>query len=98
MNRKTKRNFSESVRLSTLKGISIYFEDDFYEAAKLLLRLYDARQRHFNETGKRRPTVHGMIRSFADLTNVTDPRYDYVKDQIVKANLPLDGVIRFDEE
>jgi hypothetical protein len=29
------------VRLKELKGIKIYFEDDFYEASSLVLRFYD---------------------------------------------------------
>ncbi len=88
----------KTIPLSQLRGINIYFENDFYQAAKLVLKLWDARRERFNELGKARPTITGMIQIFAGLTDACNPKKDYVKERVVSDEIPLTGVIEFDHE
>ncbi len=48
------------VRLKELKGINIYFEDDFYEASSLVLRLYDGEKKFLNDRAISRPSILGV--------------------------------------
>lgn len=55
------------VKLSELKGIEVYYLDDFHETASLILRLYRTKQEKRGEIGTRRPTIYGVMRAMADI-------------------------------
>ena len=86
------------IKLSQLKGISIYFKDDFYQTAKLVLKIYDGRRKRLNESGVRRPTIHGMIRIFASLSNECDPKTEFVEKEVLRKKWHPNSPIKFDDE
>jgi len=86
------------VRLKELKGIKIYFEDDFYEASSLVLRLYDGEKKFLNDSAIKRPTIHGMIKNFASLVNTCYPNTKIVKDKLKHKNFAPNATIEFDED
>ncbi len=86
------------VRLKELKGINVYFEDDFYEASSLVLRLYDGEKDFLNDRAKKRPTIHGMIKIFAGLVNTCYPNTKIVEDKLKYKKFACNATIEFDEE
>lgn len=52
------------VKISELKGISVLYENDVYELARLALRMMRAKNKaDYERTGQRvisRPTIHGL--------------------------------------
>lgn len=86
------------VRLKELKGIKIYFEDDFYEAASLILRLYEGEKILLNANTIKRPTIHGMIKVFARLVNTLSPDTKIVEDKLKHKNFAPNATIEFDED
>ena len=88
----------DEIHLSKLKGIKVYYEDDLYDLALLILRLRDARAKHESSNTRSRPTVNGLIREFASLINPTMPDEDTVFSAIEKYKLPLNAGIEFDED
>ena len=88
----------DAIPLSKLKGIKVYYEDDLYDLALLILRLRDARAKHESSKTRSRPTVNGLIRELASLTNPTMPDEDTVFSAIEKYKLPLNVGIEFDED
>lgn len=91
-------NIPKSIKLSQLKGLSIYFQDDLYQTAKLLLTLYDARREKLGEPGIKRPTVHGLVRTFASLSDVCNPRREYVERIVAQKKWKPNATIKFDDE
>ncbi len=90
-----KRNI---VRLKELKGINIYFEDDFYEASLLVLRLYDGEKIFLNDRVISRITIQGMIKIFASLVNTCYPNTKIVENKLKNKNFAPNATIEFDEE
>ena len=85
----------EIINLDELKGISIYFENDIYETALLILKLYDGEKKHLNETSIKRPTMHGLIRIFAGLVNTCYPDTQIVEKEIKKRKFSMNATIEF---
>ena len=87
----------DAIPLSKLKGIKVYYEDDLYDLAFLILRLRDARAKHESSNTRSRPTVNGLVREFASLINPTMPDEDTIFSAIEKCKFPLNVGIEFDE-
>lgn len=60
--------------IEQLRGIKIFYEDDFYEYAKVVIKImdgYGVYQREKGEyIGTARPTVYGLARKFASTANL----------------------------
>ncbi len=61
----------EYTDIEQLKGIKIFYENDFYQYAKIVIKIMDAHdefqrnQNQNNTTGISRPTIYGLARRFA---------------------------------
>jgi hypothetical protein len=86
----------QTLRLSALKGITVYAPDDLHDVAKLQLKLSDARATHDGSTSISRPTVNGLAKLFAEFINVCRPDYDHVFKAIADEGLALGATIEFD--
>lgn len=60
---------SKRTYIDELKGVKIFYENDFYEYAKVVIQIMDAYEAFQKSQGKyigtRRPTVHGLAKRFA---------------------------------
>ena len=88
----------DKIPLSKLKGINVYYDNDLYDAANLILKLKDSRQKHDGSNIKSRPTVNGLVRTFANLIDPLYPEEDTVLSVIKKFSLPLNAAIEYDED
>ena len=88
----------DAIPLSKLKGIKVYYEEDLYDVALLILKLRDARAKHESSNRRSRPTINGLVRNFASLINPTSPDEETVFSAIEKYNFPLNAGIEFDED
>jgi hypothetical protein len=88
----------DAIPLSKLKGIKVYYEDDLYDVALLILKLMDARAKYESSNTRSRPTINGLIRDFASLIDATSPDEETVFSAIEKYNFPLNAGIEFDED
>ena len=65
------------VDISRLKGIKILYQDDFYEYAKVAVKIMDAYGDFQRKQGKiagiARPTVYGLARKFASTADLYFP-------------------------
>ena len=59
----------ERTYIDKLKGVKIFYENDFYEYAKVVIQIRDAYETFQKSQGKspgiRRPTIHGLAKRFA---------------------------------
>lgn len=88
----------EKLAIRRLKGLSVYFEDDLYTLAVLMLKLNDARAAHEGSNSRGRPTVNGLAKRFAELVDVCYPDYDTVFAVVERHGLPLGATIEFDQD
>lgn len=88
----------DAIPLSKLKGIKVYYEDDLYYVAFLILRLRDARAKHESSNTRSRPIINGLVRDFASLIDPTMPDEETVFSAIEKCKFPLNVGIEFDED
>ena len=83
----------EKIGITTLKGISVLFEDDIYDLAYWLLKTNEARDRGTNSTS--RHTVYGLAGVYALAANMN-------RDEIARAleshGLSLGATIEYDED
>jgi hypothetical protein len=89
---------NETIKASTLLGISILFENDLYELARFVVKIHRAQDEEANRksSGTRqesRSTLLGLAHKYAYLTNVSSDR---VKDAIEQAGLSLATTIEDD--
>ncbi len=60
--------------IEKLRGIKILYEDDFYEYAKVVIKIMDGYGMYQREQGEyigtARPTVYGVARKFASTANL----------------------------
>ena len=89
---------NDAIPLNKLKGIKVYYEDDLYDVALLILKLRDARAKHESSNRRSRPTINGLVRDFASLIDPTMPDEKTVFSAIEKYNFPLNAGIEFDED
>jgi len=86
--------------IEQLRGIKILYKDDFYEYAKVVIKIMDAYgtyQREKGEyTGTARPTVYGLARKFASTANIYFSE-KYVLDILEKHGLTGKEVLDFKE-
>ncbi len=65
---------SKYVDIEELKGIKIFYEDDFYEYAKVVIKIMHAYGEFQRNQGKiagiARPTIYGLSRQFASTANI----------------------------
>lgn len=59
---------SEMISVDSLKDVSVLFDGDIYELARLLLKVDDAKDRGSNRTS--RHTVHGLATAYCNLADV----------------------------
>jgi hypothetical protein len=83
--------------VSRLKGISIYFEDDLYQLALLMLKLRAGRSAYEDSKSYAMPTVNGLAKRLAELVDQCYPDYDTVFAVIERHDLPLGTAIELDE-
>jgi hypothetical protein len=88
----------DAIPLSKLKGINVYYENDLYDVAFLILKLRDARAKHELSNTRSRPTVNGLVRDFASLIDPSMPDEKTVFSAIEKCKFPLNVGIEFDED
>ena len=88
----------QRVPLSRLKGVSVYFEDDLYELASLVLRLYDARKRYEGSSTRTRPTVNGLVKKFAGLIDPVHPDDERVLAALEERRLPMGAIVESDAD
>jgi hypothetical protein len=64
----------EYLDIEELKGVKILYENDFYEYAKVVIKMKDAysdyQKQKGNITGKARPTIYGLARNFATTADI----------------------------
>jgi hypothetical protein len=58
----------EMISVESLKDVSVLFDGDIYELARLLLKVHDAKDRGTNAIS--RHTVHGLATAYCNLANV----------------------------
>jgi hypothetical protein len=92
------KNEMNEIPLSKLREISVYFDNDLYEVAQLILKLKDARAKYESSNRKSRPTVNGLVRAFIGLIGPIYPDEETVISVIKKHKLPLNASIEFDED
>ena len=88
----------ETIKASTLMGISILFESDLYELARFVVKIHRAQDEEANRksSGTRqesRSTLLGLAHKYAYLTNISSDR---VRDAIIQAGLSLSTTIEDD--
>ena len=88
----------ERIKTSALMGISILFENDLYELARFVLKIFQAQDEEANRksAGTRREsrsTLLGLAHKYAYLTDVSSDR---VKDAMKEAGLSLGATIEDD--
>lgn len=88
----------EKLAIRRLKGLSVYFEDDLYALAVLMLKLNDARSAREGSNSYTRPTVSGLAKRFAELVDACYPDYDTVFTVVERHGLPLGATIEFDQD
>ncbi len=88
----------DAIPLSKLKGIKVYYEDDLYDVAFLILKLRDARAKYESSNSKSRPTINGLVSDFASLIDPIMPDKNMIFSAIEKYKFPLNVGIEFDED
>ena len=83
----------EKIAISKLEGISKLCENDLYDFACLLLRLYDAKDKNTN--CKSRPTLHGLANKYSWLTEVNS---DQIEDMLKEYGFLLGSAIEYDKD
>jgi hypothetical protein len=87
--------YKETIRPQALMGISILFEDDLYQLARLLVKIHHAQDEEANRKsgGTRRKscsTLLGLAHKYAYLSNVPSQR---VEDALKQGGLSLGTTI-----
>ena len=81
---------NEYLDIEQLKGIKILYENDFYEYAKVVIKIMNAygdfQKQQGKIVGKARPTVYGLARKFANTADI------YFSDQYVLDILEKQGL------
>lgn len=89
----------ETVSPNDLKGVSVLFENDLYELARLMIKIHRAKDEEANRqsTGSRRvgsmSTLNGLAQSYAYLTGESSER---IKAIIRQAGLSLGACVKAD--
>lgn len=83
----------EKIAISKLEGISILCENDLYDFACLLLRLYDAKDKNTN--CKTRLTLHGLANKYSWLTEVNS---DQIEDMLKEHGFLVGSTIEYDKD
>lgn len=86
------------IRLEELKGISIYYKDDFWEVANTVLKLFKGKSKKDKEEGIRRPTINGLVRKFSDLVDPGNPNRKIVEKKIREREFNFEATVYFDDE
>src|SRR4051794_38866686 len=91
----------KQINLESLRTVAVLYEGGFYDLARLLLTLWDARDREKNsrKTGsvvRSRPTVHYLAMCYSQL--VYDVGTERVKEALLRHGLPLGAVVDDDGE
>lgn len=88
----------ETIKASTLIGISILFENDLFELARFVVKIHRAQDEEANRKSggtrqESRSTLLGLAHKYAYLTNLSSDR---VKDAMTRAGLSLASTIEDD--
>ena len=91
-NRKIIREL-EYIKLSDLKGINILFENDFYELAKLSVKMNDASDKKRGNV-ESRPTINGLSNLYSYIIGSTglfnsEEILNIVKNHGIKEGVPV---------
>lgn len=90
----------EYVKISRLKGLTVFAEDDLYEFAALYLRVERARGTQKTVTGNTVAlsyvTIHGLCSKFASFVDAMKLRVEEVEAVVVKAGIPLGACLTND--
>jgi hypothetical protein len=88
------------ISVESLRPVAVLYEGDIYDLARLLLKLWDGRDRETNARNPRsvarsRPTVNGLATYYSML--VADVGTERVKQLLVGHGFPLGAVVDNDE-
>ncbi len=88
----------DTISPNDLKGISVLFENDLYELARLMIKVHRAKDEEANRqsTGSRQAamsTLNGLAQNYAYLTGMSSDR---IKDVIRQAGLSLGACLKAD--
>ena len=86
----------ESIKLSSLTGISILFENDLYDLACFMIKTHRSQDEEANRKSSRAhqttsSTLLALAHKYAYLTNVPS---DIVKMKLREAGLSLDAIVK----
>jgi hypothetical protein len=84
------------VSVESLRPVAVLYEGDLYDFARLLLKLWDARDREANVRNPRsvvrsRPTVNGLAMYYSMLVSAVSQ--ERVKEVLLGHGLPLGAVV-----
>lgn len=85
----------EQISVEALKNVSVLYEGDIYELARLLLKVNDARDKATNATSRyivtgSRYTVHGVASAYCNLAQV---EHGQIIEVFRKHGLPLTATV-----
>jgi len=79
---------TDKISVSKLKNLGVLFEDDLYDFANLMLKIYDAKDKGTNTVT--RDTVTGLVNGYALIARINPNR---VLAAIKRSKLPLGSTI-----
>ncbi len=90
----------QAIAVGTLKGLSVFFDDDLYVLAHFLLKMDDAKGKAANSLnkgtyGKSRYTVHGLVSTYAMIARM---KLDRVEADLERLGVPLGATIEYDQD
>ena len=84
---------TDKISVSKLKNLGVLFEDDLYDFANLMLKIYDAKDKGTNTVT--RDTVTGLVNGYALIARINP---NQVLAVIKKNKLPLGSTIEHDKD
>lgn len=82
---------TDKISVSKLKNLDVLFEDDLYDFANLMLKIYDAKDKGTNTVT--RDTVTGLVNGYALIARINP---NQVLAVIKRSKLPLGSTIEHD--
>jgi hypothetical protein len=83
----------EQIRVSELKKVCILYKGDFYDLARLLLKIDDAKDKGTNTSS--RYTINGVAGKFAMLSGMN---FEKVEKILLQYGLPFGASVEHDED
>ena len=86
-------NMVDKIRVSDLKNVSVLFEGDIYDLARLLLKIDDAKDKGTN--ARSRHTIKGLAIKFAMLSDIDSVKVEKI---LLQYHLPFGATVEHDKD